>query len=49
MKNKLNTLILNTLLDLKSFIYSEDHYLKGHSMFLALLHNQVLEFTKIIF
>ena len=40
---------MHTLLDLKSFIFSEDLYLKGHSMFLALIHGQMLEFCRIIY
>ena len=38
LKNKLSCLILNTTLDLKSFIYSEDQYLRGQTIFLGLLH-----------
>jgi hypothetical protein len=39
MKNRLLCMVINTLLDLKDFIFSEDQYLRGHTMFLGLLHN----------
>ena len=49
LNTRLGAIILNTLIDLKSFIYSEDNYLRGHTMFLGLLHNQLLEFMRIVF
>lgn len=48
-KKQLYCMIIKALLDLKSFIYSEDLYLKGHTMFIALLHGQLLEFCKVVY
>lgn len=45
MKSKINTIIMSTILNQKSIIYNEDHYLKGYQMFVNLLHNQFIEFA----
>ncbi|EGR34543.1 phospholipid-translocating p-type flippase family protein, putative [Ichthyophthirius multifiliis] len=48
LKNKLDSLIQCVSLELKSFVFSEDQYLKNHDMFIGLMHGQMVDFCKII-